>query len=142
MANEVALTADQIAPVFPELAEIYDGVAAEALTKGEAVYLVAASGTFGVADANASGKQQFRGIALNAAAAGQSVSILKRGHCYGFTVSSLSYDDPLYLSDTAGDLSTVAGTLSVNTGRVVPLSDRPNYTAVVYIDADWLRTWA
>jgi hypothetical protein len=142
MANEVALTAAQIAPVFPEEAEIYSFVAAEAITQGEAVYMLTSAGTVGVADANVANKQQFRGIALEAAAAGQAISVLKRGHCYGFTVSALSYDDVLYLSDTAGDLSTVAGTLTVNCGRVVALSDKPTYTKVVYIDADWLREWA
>lgn len=140
MANEVALTAAQIAPCYPGKAEIYDVIAAEAITKGEAVYFTT-SGTAGVADANASGKQQFRGIALETVGAGQAVSILKRGHCYGFTVSGLTPEDILYLSDTVGDLSTVVGTLTVNCGRVVCLPDS-SLTQVVYIDADWLRAWA
>jgi hypothetical protein len=141
MANEVALTAALVQPIFPAMAEIYPFIAAEAITQGEAVYMLTAAGTVGVADANVANKQQFRGIALEAAAAGQALSVLKRGHVAGFTVSALSYDDILYLSDTAGDLSTVAGTLTVNCGRVVALSDKGN-TKVVYIDADWLREWA
>lgn len=140
MANEVALTAVQIAPCYPSKAEIYDVVAAVAIAKGEAVYQTS-SGTFGVADANDSGKEQFRGIALEGVGAGQAVSILKRGHCYGYTVSALTPDDILYLSDTAGDLSTVAGTMTVNCGRVVALPDATP-TLVVYIDADWLRAWS
>lgn len=135
----VALTTTQIAPVYPQNAEIYDGVAAEAIVAGEALYLSATG--FGVADANAAGKQQFRGIALNSAGAGQAVSVLKRGHVYGYTVAGLTADDPLYLSDTAGDLDTANGTLTVNTGRVVLLPDS-SLTKVVYIDADWLRIWA
>jgi len=36
----VALTTTQIAPVYPQNAEIYDGVAAEAIVAGEALYLL------------------------------------------------------------------------------------------------------
>ena len=141
MANEVALTAARIAVVDPLEAEIFSFKAAAALTEGQALYFVAADGTVGVADANDSGKHQFRGIALQAVAAGQTVDVLKRGRCYGFTVSSLSYDDPIYLSDTAGSLSTAVGTMTVNCARVVPINDK-DLTAVLYIDANWNRIWA
>ena len=140
MANEIALTAAQIQPIFPAKAEIYTFIAAAALTQGQAVYLTT-SGTVGVADANGSSTQQFRGIALEAVAAGQAVSILKRGHCAGFTVSGMAYDAPAYLSDTAGSLSTAAGTMTVNCGRVVALSDK-DLTKVLYVDANWNRIWA
>ena len=141
MANEIALTAALVQPIFPAFAEIYSFIADEAIAQGEAVYFLTAAGTVGIADANVANKQQFRGVALEGVGTGQAVSVLKRGHVAGYTVSALSYDDILYLSDTAGDLSTVAGTLTVNCGRVVALSDKDN-TAVVYIDADWLREWA
>ena len=136
----VALTAAQIAPCFPDKAEIIDVIAAAAVTKGQALYQTA-SGTFGVADANDSGKEQFRGIALETVGAGQAVSMLKRGHCYGFTVSALNGDAALYLSDTAGSLDTAAGTMTVNCGRVVALIDSTP-TLVVYIDANWNRIWS
>ena len=143
MANEVALTAARIAAV-----DVLDGdtkiiswVAVAALTEGQALYLVAASGKSGVADANDSGKQQFRGIALQAVAAGQTVDILVRGRVYGYTVSGLSYDDPIYLSDTAGSLSTAVGTMTVNCGRIIPINDKDR-TKVMYIDANWNRIWA
>jgi hypothetical protein len=138
---DIALTAAQVQPIFPDQAEIYSFIAAEAITQGEAVYMLTAAGTVGVADANVANKQQFRGIALEGVAAGQVVSVLKRGHVAGFTVSGSSYDDILYLSDTAGNLADAAGTMTVNCGRVVGLSDKGN-TKVVYIDADWLREWS
>ena len=141
MANEIALTAVLVQPIFPLLAEIYPFIAAEAIAQGEAVYFLTAAGTVGVADANASDKQQFRGIALEGVGAGQAVSVLKRGHVAGYTVSGMSYDDKVYLSDTAGDLSTTNGSMTVECGRVVGLSDKDN-TAVIYIDADWLRDWS
>ncbi len=136
----VALTAARIAMVFPRDAEVYDFVAAATITKGQAVYINSA-GKIDLADANAAGKEQFRGIALTGGGAGQAITVLKRGHVYGYTLTS-AYDAVLYLSDTAGGLDTSAGTLSVICGRVIPLSDAGTYTKVLYINADWLRAWS
>ena len=136
---DITVTAAKVAPVFPEKAEIFDMIAVEAITKGQAVYQTTA-GKAGVADANASGKQQFRGIALNAAAAGSAVSVLKKGHVSGFTLSG-NYDSLAYLSDTAGALADAAGTMTVNCGRVMALTDK-DLTKVLYVDADWLRAWS
>lgn len=137
---DIALTAAQIGLVFAEGNETFDLIAVEAITKGQAVYITTA-GKAGVADANAAGKEQFRGIALNAAAAGRAVTIVKRGFLYGFTVSSLNADVPLYLSDTAGALGdAVSATKTVNCGRVVCLTDK-SATKVVHIEADWIRAW-
>lgn len=136
----ITLTAARVAPIYPDAAEIFDVVAAEAVTAGAAGYQ-ASTGKFGIADANAAGKQQFRGLFLSKKGSGQGVSLLKKGHVGGFDVSGLAYDAPIYLSDTAGALDTAAGTLSVQVGRVVAMPDDPK-TKVVYIEADWLRTWA
>lgn len=140
MAGELTLTAAQIAACYPMNAEILDVIVTEAVAAGEALYQLT-TGKFGVADANAGGKQQFRGIALRAAAANQVVPMLKRGHVFGFAVSAVNADSALFLSDTAGDIATSAGTLSVNVGRVTALTDGSG-TRIVYIEADWLRTWA
>jgi hypothetical protein len=78
---------------------------------------------------------------LNAAGAGQAVSVLVRGHVYGFTVSGMNGDALAYLSDTAGYLDTANGTMTVNCGRVTCLTDA-SLTKVLYICADWLRTWS
>lgn len=134
---DITVTAAKVAVVFPEQAEIYNVVLAEAVTKGLALYQTT-SGTYGKADANAAGKQQFRGIALEAAAAGEAVSMLKQGILAGYTLAT--YDDEVYLSDTAGALSTTPGTLLVKCGRVMSLAD-PALTEVLYVEADWLREW-
>lgn len=141
MAGELTVNTDRISLVDPAKAEVYDFVATAAIGAGEAVYQLA-TGKVGVADANGSGTLQFRGIALRAAAAGQIVPVLKKGRVYGYAVSAVDCDSPLYLSDTAGDIATSAGSTSINVGRVVALPDSGNLTRVVYIDADWLRTWA
>jgi len=131
---DLTVTAAQVGVVYPELAEIMNVVLAEAVTKGQALYQLS-TGTFGIADANAAGKQQFRGIALEAGGA------LKKGHCYGFTLSGMNHDALAYLSDTAGALADAAGTLTVNVGRVVAMPDNSK-TKVLYIEADWLRAWS
>ena len=137
---DIAVTTAQVAALFPDKAEIVDMIAVEAITAGQAVYQDT-NGKAGVADANASGKQQFRGIALNAAGAGQAVSVLIRGHVAGFTVSGMNGDALAYLSDTVGRIADANGTMTVNVGRVTCLTDG-NLTKVLYICADWLRTWS
>lgn len=136
---DIAVTAAQVGVVNPAECEVHDFIAAAALTAGQAVYLDA-NGKVGVADANAAGAQQFRGLALKTVGAGQPVSVLKKGRVYGFTISGLAYNAPVYLSDTAGALADAAGTLTVNCGRVTALTD-PDRTKVLYVEADWLRTW-
>lgn len=137
---DITVTAAQVAVTHPHNAEIYDFIATEAITAGQAVYQLT-TGKVGVADANAAGKQQFRGIALKSVGAGQAVSVLKRGFVTGFGISGLNRDAAVYLSDTAGSLADAAGTMSVICGRVFSLSDS-DLSKVLYINADWLRAWA
>lgn len=137
---DITCTAAQVAVVFPMQAEIYDFIATEAITAGQPVYQLT-TGKVGVADANAGGKQQFRGIALKSVAAGQAVSVLKKGHLYGYTLTGLNRDALVYLSDTAGSLADGVGTMTVNCGRVFSLTDS-DLTKILYIEADWLRAWA
>ena len=137
MANEITVTAAKVGVVFPETAEIYNVKLAEAVTKGQALYQTV-SGTYGIAQADTLAKRQFRGIALEAANSGEGISMLKQGILAGYTLAT--YEDEVYLSDTAGALSTVPGTLLVKCGRVVSLAD-PALTEVLYVEADWLREW-
>jgi hypothetical protein len=145
MANEIALTTAKVSRAWAGVGEVVvDGIALETLTIGQALYQDPTTGRFGVADANAGGKQQFRGITLKAAYAGQSIPILVKGFVEGFTISGMSYDDPAYLSDTAGYLSTAVGTMTVICGRVVASPDLQSGSLrkLLYIDADWNRIWA
>jgi len=139
--TDIALTATQIATVYPQECEIYDFIAAASITAGQAVYQTSA-GKVGVADANGSGTTQLRGIALNAAGAGQAVSVLKRGHVYGYTISGLAYDAQVYLSDTAGKLADAPSTTTpVPVGRVVALPEA-NLTKVLFVNVEWVRSTA
>lgn len=137
----VALTASEFGIVDPDQVEIYDMTTIEAVTAGAPLYLDPTTGKVGLADANAAGKQQFRGIASKNAGAGQTVGVIKKGRLYGYTLSG-NYDSLVYLSDTVGTLDTSAGTMTVPVGRVVPVASVGVMTKVLYIDANWITTWS
>jgi len=132
---DITVTAAKVAPVFPEKAEIYSGVCAVTVTAGQAVYFNS-DGKLALSDGSAAGTAISAGIALEGGGAGQVISVLKRGHVYGFTVSSLDPHVDLYISDTAGALGSDAGDATNDTiiAQTWPLSDS-SYTDVVYVDA-------
>jgi hypothetical protein len=131
---DIVVTAAKVGVVFPGIAEIYDAVAAEAITAGQPVAFTTA-GKVQVCDANVAGRNVLHGIAVMAAGAGQAVSILKRGHLFGFTLAG-AYGSKAYVSDTLGVLADAAGTASLPVGQVVPLSDAAK-TKVLYVDINW-----
>ena len=139
---DIALDANEVRIVFDQNAEVYDFVSAVALEAGEVVYLTTA-GTVNKADANAAGDpQQAIGIALQKCAAGEAVSVLKRGHLYGFTLSGLNPGAFAFLSDNPGNLADTASvTKTVPVGRVMVLSDKPNYSKVLYCNFVWHEAW-
>lgn len=133
---DITVTAANVAAMYPAHAEIYDRVAAVAVTAGQVLYLNS-SGKVDLYDSNGSGTLQPEGIALNAAGAGQGVSVLKRGFVDGFSISSLAYNAALYGSNTAGALADAAGASSVILGRVKAVSDS-SVTKALYVDMPWL----
>lgn len=130
--TDIVSTAAKIAPIFPQKSMIFSYIASEVLSAGNPVYLTSA-GKVAKTDAKDAVKAKFRGVALENVAAGQVVDVLTQGHVAGFDVSALDYDASLYLSDTAGALSSTSGSSTVNVGRVLPLTDNA-LTKVVYFD--------
>lgn len=138
--TELTVTAAQVGAVDPIKAEIKSYIAAEALTKGDPVYILTA-GTVGKADANAAEPApQFRGIALQTVGAGQAVDVLHDGEVYGFDLSGLDVGDATYLSDTVGKLDDAAGSVTVVTGRVSVMTDK-NATKVLRVFTQWEADW-
>lgn len=138
----ISVTAAQVAEVDPIKAGIHNYITGVALTKGQAVYVVAATGKLALADANGTGTKQFRGIALDAGGVDAGVRVLESGDVYGFDLSGLNYDAPVYLSATAGSLDTAADIVTVYCGRVGALTDSPTLTKVLRVavrldGADW-----
>ena len=115
----IAVTAAQVAPIFPD-AVIRTVRLSAAVTAGQGVYTTA-TGLSALSNGGAAGTAQLRGIALEAGAIGDSVSVLQQGEIAGYTLTALDYDAPVYVSDTAGALDTAVGTVTVAVGRVVPM---------------------
>lgn len=131
--GDIAVTAAQVAPVFPEKAEIFTGIAGATITAGQVVYGIISSGLLGLADENASAEASAAlGIALNGGGAGQAIDVLRKGHVYGYTVSGLAYWLACSLSNTAGALLDTGATTNI-LARVEPLSDA-SLTKVLYVD--------
>jgi hypothetical protein len=131
----IVVTATLVAKNQGTLTRSY--IAAETITAGQAVYKLAA-GTVGVADANASGKQQYRGIAINGGAAGVPIMVAYFGPVEGFTLAG-DVDTLVYLADAVGELADAAGTMTVPVGRV---DMRDDGTKFLFTDVNWLAAWA
>lgn len=143
----VTVTNAQVSPVFPDDSAtiIRSRIAAATILAGQAVYYNS-SGQADLCGTNTAGAQQFRGIALEQAGAGQAVDILEQGEVEGFNLSGagLTYDALVFAQDTAGALGTAAGTKSVVAGRVVPMSNRDssgNIKMVLFIGVQRLANW-
>jgi hypothetical protein len=131
--GNIAVTAAKVAVCFPLKADVQTFIAGTTITAGQAVYGVVSTGALGLADEDASAEASAcLGIALNGGGAGQAINVLRRGHVYGFTVSSLAYWLPVSLSATAGALLD-DGTATGIVGRIEPLSDSDK-TKVLFVD--------
>jgi len=140
MANEILLSPTsgaKIARVYPENDECYNVRCGAAITRGQALYQMT-TGLYDVAQADSATKCQFRGIALEPGLEGDAITMLKQGFMAGYALGT--YEDEIYLSDTPGAFSTVAGTYLVKCGRVASLPDR-GLTEVGWFEADWLHEW-
>ena len=140
MTAPLALTAARIAAIDPLKATIKSYIAGVTVTKGQPVYIIAATGKIGLCTGAAANQAaQFRGIALNGGGAGQAIDVLEDGEVEGYTLTG-DYDALLYVDDVAGNLSETTGTIGVVVGRIVPMSNAAR-TKVVRIfvkrTADW-----
>jgi len=137
---DITVTPAKVAAVRPQDSKILSYVATSAITAGDPVYITTA-GKAGVADANASGTKQFRGIALKTVGTGMAVDVLEDGEVYGFTLSG-NADTRVYLSNNVGRIADAAGSTSVTVGRVVCLPDAPTFTKVLRVFTQWATEWA
>lgn len=139
---DLAITAANISVLKPEDAEIVSVVVAETVTAGQPLFFDS-NGKGQLADANVAGEQQARCLTLEAGAAGQVVSCVKRGLVEGFTLTSQSFDDPIYVSDTVGKLADSVGTLTVPVGLVVPVAEDANtINKMVYLNFRWRQDYS
>lgn len=99
-----------------------------AVAAGQAVH-VNSSGQWALANATDAANSTGVYIALRAGAAGEYVTASRVCKIDGLAITAMAFDDPIYLSDTAGTLSTTAGTVTVILGRVKPATAVPLGTA-------------
>jgi len=137
MAN-LTVTAAKVAPLNPLASEFVTYIAASAITAGQPCYQTSA-GKAAPAGAAGAGLQQVRGIAVNAASAGQPVDLITKGLLGGFAISQ-AYDAQLFLSDTVGSIADAAGTKSVPLGRVVGLTDKA-ITKAIFVEVAYATQW-
>lgn len=134
---DLTVTAAQVRRVAAHNDKVRDFIASTAVTAGQPVYIVTATGKVAAADASAASTAQVRGLALNAAAANEPVAVLIEGAVAGFTLTSQNYDDRIYLSDTnTGILADSAGTVSIVVGRVIRANDGAG-TKLIYFFTHW-----
>lgn len=127
----ITANADNINPLNHESTERLTFIAAEAITAGQLVYLLA-NGKVGVVVLATGGKKNPVGVALKSCGAGQACGVQLKGLISGYAVSGLSAGDLVYAGATGG-LDTAAGTPSVVVGKVFALADSA-LTKVVYLN--------
>lgn len=118
MANLSLVTSTVLRVV--ESREQLTGIAAEAISLGNAVRLDTSTGKITKSNGSTAAEGRFYGIALRTAAAGEAVTVLRRGVIDGFDLSALNYDADVYLSDTDGSIADTPDTQMVRVGRVIP----------------------
>jgi hypothetical protein len=91
------------------------------VTAGAGVIIDPTTGKWALARGTTAPLARLYGLALRAQKAGYGLTVMRFGILDGFDLSALDYDDPVYLSDTAGGvLADAAGTVEVIVGRVIP----------------------
>lgn len=129
---DLALAAAQVSPVNENEYEGWTLIAAAAITRGQTVAIDSA-GKAVLGNTTSAGTSNIRGIALNAAAIGEVVTIMVHGSLYGFTITQ-AYDAAIYGSNTAGAVADAAGSTSIVIGRVKPMHDGATPTKVLYVN--------
>lgn len=120
---DLSITAADVAPV--QIIEQFTAPAGEAIDAGEMAFPDGTTGKLGLSDASTQPLLGYgMGLALKSVAADEALTIVKKGVVYlGAALAGLSYDDPVYSSDTAGKLADAAGTVAKIVGYVVPFWD-------------------
>lgn len=121
MAANLTIVAAKVAAV--KVIEQDTAPAYEAIDAGDVVYFVAASGKVGLADSNgAPPLNRPKGVAIKTAnAAGITVTFVRKGILdLGDALDGLNFDDPVYLSQTAGSMFDTDPGETIIVGRVVP----------------------
>lgn len=106
-----------------QVIEQFSGPAAEAVLAGEYVRLNTTTGKIEYGNGSSAAEARNGGIALNSAAAGETVTAVRKGLLdMGDALTDATYDDDVYLDDTDGQISLTSGDSAQTKiiGTVVP----------------------
>lgn len=96
-------------------------IANVALTAGQALAKDPTTGNMVLAQADtAPHAAAYEGLGWRNVNAGEPITVMCAGILDGFDLSALNFGDQIFLSDTAGQIQTTAGTVSKAIGEVVP----------------------
>lgn len=101
----------------------FTGPAAEAIAEGDRCRFDATTGQIALGNGTTAAEVKAGGIALNAAAAGATVTIVNQGIVdVGDALDGLNYGADVYVSDTDGQFGSAAAdaTVDVICGQVIP----------------------
>lgn len=130
---DLTVTASRLRPIEGIELRAIPMIAAEAITKGQAVYQNS-DGQAALADASAAGTVgTLVGVATSDAPAGGGVDVVYHGRIAGFDLSGMDPGAAVFVSDTAGALADAAGTVSTRIGRVFVMTD-PSATKFLFVD--------
>ncbi len=134
MADLALKTANRI-----EVSDSLDQLTLQAsvdVTAGQAVY-ADANGQWALADASVVGTSALVQIyvALKTVKALQAVTAVRVGEIDGVNVDALAYGAPIYLSDTAGALSSTPGTIVVILGWVLAAPAGAAVDKIIHLSA-------
>lgn len=137
----ITCTADEVAMTAPLRSEAYNvtvsgTLASGIVLRGQLLYQMP-DGVYALTNATASGTAGFRGVALQTQLTRATLSMMRRGKLYGYDLSGLNHDDPVYLSDTPGALDDAPGSIEVQVGRVTSLNEAGNLEKLIYFDAEY-----
>lgn len=133
---DLTIVAADVSPV--KIVSQWTGPAHEALNAGSPVYLVAATGKAGKADANAAAPaNEVEGIAIKTAAnANDTITYVIEGWVdLGDALSALDYGAPVWLSNTAGALADADPGAGVIVGEVWPAFGHTTADKLLYVKA-------
>lgn len=125
----------QVSPIDPDQFEGYDVLIASGADMpgdGEGVFFNPTSGYAQKSSAAVEATSIFAGVLVQKQGLG--ATMLVRGRIGGFDVDHMNYGSPIFASDEPGKLSDEPGTIELQVGVVVPMSDKQR-TKVVFIYA-------
>lgn len=129
----VTVNTSRVAAVFEDRAMVRSYIFGETIDYGDPIFIQTGTGKILKSDAGAAATAAFAGYSLSKGGAGQAGDVLHKGEMYGFALSG-DYGDETFVAD-GGGTADAAGTNSVSTGRIKPLSD-PALTKILMVDVD------